>query len=74
MTITPWCLLALGLTPEEIAENSLTTAGWCVMLISISAVLGLLLYCLVKTLSLPAVAKISEEELAKSTVGPADEL
>lgn len=74
MMIAQWCLLALGLTSEEIAENSLTTAGWCVMAISIGAVLSLLFFCLYTTLSLPAVANISEEELAKSTVGPADEL
>ncbi|TWT73211.1 hypothetical protein [Allorhodopirellula solitaria] len=59
------CLLALGLTPEEMAENQMTTAGWCVMTISITAVLSLLTYCLYTTLSLPPPQADTDEQLTR---------
>ncbi len=62
MMIALGCLLALGLSPEEIADNRMTTAGWFVMTISIGAVLALLSYCLYMTFSLPSAGQGPSEQ------------
>ncbi|TWU11023.1 hypothetical protein [Allorhodopirellula heiligendammensis] len=74
IVIAQACLLALGLTPEEIAENNMTPAGWCVMVISITSVLALLFFSLYTTLSLPPVEEVSEAELARTTIDPDKDL
>ncbi len=81
MMLAQWCVLALatgaktiGLTPEEIAENNMTPAGWCVMIVSITSVLLMLVYSLYKTLSLPPVDEISDAELAQTTINPDTDL
>jgi hypothetical protein len=50
----------LLLAAEEVsnvqgAPDSLTTAGWTVMILSVGAVLGLVTYCLFRVLTLPPI-------------------
>lgn len=68
MMIDLGCLLALGLSPEEMADNRMTTAGWFVMTISIGAVLALLSYCLYMTFSLPPAGQGSNGEPTRTTI------
>lgn len=68
MMIDLGCVIALGLSPEEMADNRMTMAGWLVMTISIGAVLALLNYCLYMTFSLPPAGQGSDEEPTRTTI------